>query len=136
MKKIINQGRLIHPVEIKGALVDTLGLGFGLWLLGYIAGIALFFTPFKDTLGWVIFAFFTPMTILVAYLRFRDRTRSLMYFVMVGVAWTAIAVVLDYLFIVLLFNSQGYYKLDVFVYYAAMLLIPVGIGSALAKKAG
>jgi hypothetical protein len=46
----------------------------------------------------------------------------------VAVSWTVIAIVLDYLFIVLLFHSLDYYKPDVFVYYAVMFLVPVGIG--------
>ncbi|MFA5253424.1 MAG: hypothetical protein WC367_01990 [Methanoregula sp.] len=42
-------------------------------------------------------------------------------------AWTVIAVVFDYLFIVLLFSAT-YYGPDVFVYYAITFLIPVCIG--------
>jgi hypothetical protein len=38
-----------------------------------------------------------------------------------------IAVVLDYLFIVLLFQAT-YYGPDVFVYYATTFLVPVGVG--------
>jgi hypothetical protein len=45
----------------------------------------------------------------------------------VEAAWMAIAVVLDYIFIVLLFQAT-YYGPDVFVYYALTFLIPVGVG--------
>jgi hypothetical protein len=38
-----------------------------------------------------------------------------------------IAVVLDYLFIVQMFQAT-YYEADVFVYYALTFLIPVGVG--------
>jgi len=43
-----------------------------------------------------------------------------------------IAVVLDYLFIVLLFQAT-YYGPDVFVYYAMTFLIPVGVGLYLSR---
>jgi hypothetical protein len=49
------------------------------------------------------------------------------YYAGVGVAWALIAVVLDYLFIVLLFQAT-YYGFDVFVYYGMTFLIPVGVG--------
>ena len=44
-----------------------------------------------------------------------------------GIAWVLIAVLLDYLFIVLLFQAT-YYEPDVFVYYTVTFLIPVGVG--------
>ena len=45
-----------------------------------------------------------------------------------GIVWTLIAVVLDYLFIVLLFRSSAYYSLHIFLYYSLMFLIPLGVG--------
>ncbi|VVB63623.1 Uncharacterised protein [uncultured archaeon] len=56
----------------------------------------------------------------------RERLR-LQYYAGVGVGWALIAIVLDYLFIVLLFQAN-YYGIDVFVYYAVTFLIPVGVG--------
>ena len=50
----------------------------------------------------------------------------------VGVAWMLIAIVLDYLFIVLLFKAS-YYGADVFVYYVLTFLIPVGVGLYLGR---
>jgi len=45
---------------------------------------------------------------------------------MLGVVWGLIAVALDYLFIVKLLNpSDGYYKLDVYLYYASAVLLPI-----------
>lgn len=44
-----------------------------------------------------------------------------------------ITIVLDYLFIVLLFQAT-YYGIDVCVYYAVTLLIPVGIGLVLNRN--
>ena len=49
------------------------------------------------------------------------------YVVLAGV-WTAMAIVLDYLFIVKAFNPpDGYYKLDVYLYYALTFLAPLAV---------
>lgn len=76
---------------MKQLMKDTAILGIALWLIGYLASLVLFFSPFA------------------------------------GVIWVLIAIVLDYLFIVLLFQAN-YYGPDVFVYYALTFLIPVGVG--------
>lgn len=108
---------------------DTAGLGIFFWLLGYLAGIVLFFTPFAGSMGWIILVLFTPFTIVVTWWWFRPRERlSLRYYAGVGIFWMLVAVVLDYLFIVLLFRSSAYYSLHIFLYYALMFLIPVGVG--------
>jgi hypothetical protein len=106
---------------------DTVGLGTALWLFGYLASLVLFFSPLADMMGWIITAVFTPVTIAVTWGWFRGRSLPLTYFVQAGIVWTAIAVVLDYLFIVRLFQAT-YYGADVFVYYALTFLIPVGVG--------
>ena len=114
----------MHP-----ALKDTLGPGTLFWLIGYLAGMLLFFTPFKDSIGWIIMVIFTPFTIGVTWWWFRKRRHlSLQYYAGVGVAWTLIAVVLDYLFIVTLLKTRTYYAPDVLLYYAVMFLIPVAVG--------
>ena len=107
---------------------DTAGLGTGLWLIGYLASLVLFFTPYAGVMGWILLGIFTPITIAITWWWFREReTLPLQYYAGVGVAWVLIAVVLDYLFIVLLFQA-AYYEADVFVYYALTFLIPVGVG--------
>jgi hypothetical protein len=84
-------------------------------------------------MGWILTAIFTPVTIAITWWWFRKRERlSLQYFAGVGVAWLLVAVVLDYLFIVLLFQAT-YYGPDVFVYYALTFLIPVGVGLYLTR---
>ncbi len=50
------------------------------------------------------------------------------YYAGVGLAWVLIAVVFDFLFIVLLFQATTYYQPDVFLYYVLTFLIPVGVG--------
>lgn len=96
--------------------------------MGYIALLVLFFSPYVGIMGWILAAFFTPITIVITYMWFRNRDPlPLQYHAGVGVAWMVIAIVLDYLSIVLLFKAT-YYGVNVFVYYAATLLILVGIG--------
>lgn len=112
---------------MKNWIKDAVGLGTLLWLFGYVASLVLFFTPFVNNLGWIISAIFTPITIVITWLWFRARDLPLLYFVKVGIVWTVIAIVLDYLFIVQLFQAT-YYETDVFVYYALTFLIPAGVG--------
>jgi len=107
--------------------IDTVVVGAVLWLAGYLVSLALFFTPFANVMGWIISAVFTPITIAVAWWRFRGRDHSHRYFAGVGAAWAAIAIVLDYLFIVRLFRAS-YYAPDVFLYYLLTFLIPIGVG--------
>jgi len=113
---------------MKQWIKDTAGLGTVLWLIGYLASLALFFSPFAGIMGWILLAIFTPLTVVIAWWWFRLRERlAVQYYAGVGIAWMLIAIVSDYLFIVLLFQAV-YYGPDVFVYYALTFLIPVGVG--------
>lgn len=108
---------------------DTAGLGIAFWLIGYLASLVLFFTPYAATMGWILTAIFTPVTIVITWLWFRWREHlPVQYYAGVGVAWMLIAVAFDFLFIVMLFQATTYYKPDVFVYYALTFLIPVAAG--------
>ena len=98
--------------------------GVGLWLFGYVLGFIFFaFVPIQY-IGW----FITPIaTVVTAYVFWHYiRGGSLTYYFAIGLAWTAIAVILDYLFIVLLLAPpDGYYKFDVFLYYSLTLTLPL-----------
>ena len=121
---------------MKQILKDTVLLGAVLWLIGYIASLVLSFSPLHEVMGWILLIVFTPVTIIITYLWFRKRERlAVKYYGTVGVAWLLIAIVLDYLFIVLLFQAT-YYGADVFVYYAVTFLIPVGVGYGLNRGKG
>jgi uncharacterized membrane protein len=112
---------------------DTAGLGTFLWLIGYLASLMLFFSSFAGIMGWILLIVFTPVTVAIAWWWFRDReSLPLRYYAGVGLAWMLIAIVLDYLFIVLLFQAT-YYGADVFVYYTVSFLIPVGVGLYLGR---
>jgi hypothetical protein len=111
---------------------DTAGIGTGLWLIGYLLALVLFFSPLAAMMGWILIPVCTPVAVGITWWWFRERDLPLDYYVKVGAAWTAIAVVLDYLFIVLLFAAT-YYGNDVFVYYALTFAIPVGVGLYLTR---
>jgi hypothetical protein len=107
-------------------LLNTLFWGFILWLFGYLLGIIFFaFVP-KDMIGGAILPFGLIVTIWVLFKKIERE--SFKCFIGLGVIWTIIAVVLDYFFIVRLFNSTDYYKLDVYLYYALTFLLPITVG--------
>lgn len=113
---------------MNGRLVkDGLGWGFALWLIGYALSMMLFaFVP-PSLLGWII----TPIgTVLALWVAFRKvKGDSLSHYVLVALVWVTIAVVGDYLFIVKAFKpADGYYKPDVYLYYALTMAIPLLAG--------
>jgi hypothetical protein len=109
-------------------LIDTIGLGLLLWFIGYVASIILFFFVPAAMIGWILFVLFTPLLIAVTFARFRNRSLPLRYYVIMAVTWVLIAIVADFIFIVLLFNPASYYHASVFVYYLEMILVPVIMG--------
>ena len=98
--------------------------GILLWLFGYLLGIVLFpFVPISY-IGWVI----TPFGLLATWwvLNKKIRLHNIKEYVILGTAWLFIAVTADYLFLVKLLNpADGYYKLDVYLYYLLTFLLPV-----------
>ena len=112
---------------VNGLVRDGLVWGGLLWLLGYGLSFVLFFFVPMALLGWVVTPFALAVTVWVCFKKLRGS--SLAHYAAVGVLWTLIAIGLDYSFIVkLLKPADGYYKLDVYLYYVLMLIVPVGIG--------
>jgi hypothetical protein len=108
-------------------LIDAIGWGFVLWLIGYVLGILFFAIVPVNLIGWAIM----PIGILIAVwiLLTRVRGETLGYYVLVAVVWTVIAVVCDYFLLVLLFKPvDGYYKLDVYLYYVITFVLPIIVG--------
>lgn len=108
-------------------LKDTFGWGFILWLFGYILGIILFMLVPVSMVGWIIM----PVGILVTLwvLLKKIKHTSFLYYLSLAAGWTFLAIVLDYFFLVKLFKPpDGYYKLDVYLYYVLTFLLPVFIG--------
>ncbi len=111
----------------KKLLKDSLGWGFVLWLIGYVLGIILFAIVPPSIIGWAIMPI--GIIIMLWVLLKKVGGDSFQYYTMLGIVWMLIAVVFDYLFIVKAFEpTDGYYKLDVYVYYALTFIIPLIIG--------
>lgn len=108
-------------------LKDALGWGFILWLIGYVLGIILFAVVPPSMLGWIIM----PMGILVTLwvLLKKVKPTTFRYYVCMALVWTLIAIVCDYFLLVKIFKpADGYYKLDVYLYYALTLVMPIFVG--------
>lgn len=108
-------------------IIDALGWGVVLWLIGYVLGFVLFFVFPPALLGWVIM----PIGVLISLwvLIKKIKGKSLRYFLTLAATWTLIAVTFDYLFLVkLLKPADGYYKLDVYLYYFLTFLLPLAVG--------
>jgi hypothetical protein len=111
----------------KQLLRDALGWGLALWLIGYALGMVLFFLVPASLIGWIITPIGTALTVWVLLKKVKGN--SLQYYLTVAIAWTLIAIVLDYFFIVqALHPADGYYKPDVYLYYALTFLLPLFVG--------
>ncbi|TSC85657.1 MAG: hypothetical protein G01um10148_1043 [Parcubacteria group bacterium Gr01-1014_8] len=100
--------------------------GFALWFIGYVLGIVLFFVVSPSMIGWIL----TPIGVLITlWVLFKKISASFEHYALLAVAWTLIAIVLDYIFLVMIFKpADGYYKLDVYLYYALTLILPLAVG--------
>lgn len=111
----------------KQLIKDGLGWGILLWAIGYLLGIILFTLVPNFLIGWVIMPIGTIIALWVLFKRIKSP--SIKYYFFLGIIWTVIAIVFDYLFLVkLLKPTDGYYKLDVYLYYALTFLLPVLVG--------
>lgn len=101
--------------------------GFVLWLIGYILGILLFpFVP-NNLIGWIIMPF--GMLILYVLLQRKIKGKTYQDYFLTAVIWTIIAIAADYFLLVNVFHpADGYYKLDVYIYYALTFLLPLYFG--------
>ncbi|HTR19073.1 MAG TPA: hypothetical protein VMH91_03830 [Candidatus Paceibacterota bacterium] len=108
-------------------LKDALGWGFLLWLIGYVLGFVFFaFVP-ASIIGWVIMPIGVVITLWIL-IKIIHGT-SLRYYFSIGIVWTIIAILCDYLFLVLLLKpTDGYYKLDVYLYYLLTFALPIIVG--------
>ena len=112
----------------KQFLKDAFGWGFILWLIGYVLGIILFMFISTSMLGWVIMPIGIIITLWVLFKKVNGDTIG--YYVLIGVTWAVIAIILDYVLIVKVFAPvDGYYKLDVYLYYVLTFLLPIVVGS-------
>lgn len=114
------------PTNKGKIFLNTLFWGFILWLIGYVLGIILFaFVP-QEQIGWYIMPLGVIVTLWV--LAKKIKRDSFTCYIGLGIIWTIMAVLLDYVFLVKMFNSADYYKLDVYVYYIVTFILPLIVG--------
>ena len=116
----------------KQLLKDGFGWGIGLWLIGYILGIVLFMAVSPAILGWVIMPIGIVITLWVLLRKIKNT--SLKYYLFLGIIWTLIAILFDYVFLVKVFKPMDYYKLDVYLYYALTFALPLVVGWSKRQK--
>jgi hypothetical protein len=112
---------------VKQFFKDAFGWGFALWLIGYALGIILFTVVPPSLIGWTIM----PIGIAIALWILLKKVRgdSFQYFLLLALVWVLIAIVCDYFFLVKAFKpADGYYKLDVYLYYALTFVLPLIVG--------
>jgi hypothetical protein len=106
---------------------DAFGWGFILWFIGYVLGIMLFTVVPLSVVGWVIMPIGTIITLWVLFKKVK--ADSFQYYALLAVIWALIAVVFDYFFLVKAFKPEdGYYKLDVYLYYTLTFALPLIVG--------
>lgn len=111
----------------KQFLKDAFGWGFMLWLIGYVLGIVLFFVVPGSLIGWIIMPIGMFLTVLVLVKKAKG-TSFAYYFMLAGV-WVLLAITFDYFLLVKVFNpADGYYKLDVYIYYFLTFALPFLFG--------
>lgn len=102
---------------------NVFGWGFLLWLIGYVLGFIFYaFVP-PAQIGWYVMPFGIVITILV--LRKWVHVGTMRYAILLGIGWSIIAIACDYFLLVKVLNpADGYYKLDVYLYYVLTLVLP------------
>jgi uncharacterized membrane protein YfcA len=115
-------------------LVDTVLLGIAVWAIGYAMGFYIITTPgYPGVMDQPVTlleasAVIALVTGAITYVRFRKRSSvTWKYALLVGGNWLLVAVVFDFLFIVLLFNASQYYRLHILVYYLLTFIVPTVI---------
>lgn len=108
-------------------LIRSFFWGFLLWLTGYILGIILFMIVPVSLIGLIITPFGILLTIFILIRKMH--ITSFKYYLFISIIWTVIAIVGDYLFIVKALNpTDGYYKIDVYLYYFLTFALPIIVG--------
>jgi len=114
-------------MDKKKIFLNTIFWGFILWLIGYVLGFIFFAIVPKELLGW----FIMPLGIIITLwvLLKKIKRDSFTCYIGLGLIWTIMAIILDYVFLVkLLKPADGYYKLDVYLYYIITFILPIIVG--------
>lgn len=111
----------------KQLLKDALGWGILLWLVGYVLGIIIFMIVPPSMVGWIIMPIGIVITLWVLFKKVQSN--SFQYYLLLAVSWALIAIIFDYFFLVKVFKpADGYYKLDVYLYYVLTFVLPLFVG--------
>lgn len=125
-RKFSSQLLTTHPMK-NAFYKDAFGWGFVLWFIGYALGILLFSIVPASMIGWVIMPIGLAITLWVLFKKIKGT--SFRYYALMALVWAVIAIVFDYIFLVQVFKpADGYYKLDVYLYYALTFLLPIIVG--------
>lgn len=107
-------------------LLNTVFWGITLWLIGYILGFVFFAIVPKEQIGWYVMPLGVIITLWV--LAKKIKRDELMCYFGLGLIWTLLAIILDYVFLVKLLNASDYYKFDIYLYYILTFIMPLGFG--------
>lgn len=78
-------------------------------------------------IGWYIMPVGFLITLWVLITKIKGNTPN--YYLLLAISWTALAIALDFMFVVKMLKPEdGYYKLDVYVYYALTFALPLAVG--------
>lgn len=111
----------------KHLLKDAFIWGFILWIIGYLLGIVLFPFVSPSMIGWIIMPIGIVITLWILFKKIKGD--SLKYYILLASVWVLIAITFDYFFLVKLLKPvDGYYKLDVYLYYALAFILPLIVG--------
>jgi len=116
--------KLIQIIQSQQFYKDAFGWGFLLWLIGYVLGIGLFMVVPSALIGWII----TPIGVMITLWVLLKKIKGDLfnYYLLMALVWVLIAVLCDYLFLVKAFKpADGYYKIDVYLYYALTFILPL-----------
>jgi len=93
---------------------DVIGWRFILWLVGYVLGFVFYALMAPALIGWYVMPVGIAVTCLVLWRWVR--VVPLRDAALLGIGWSTIAIICDYLFIVKVLNPpDGYYKPDVYL---------------------
>ena len=103
---------------------DVLGWGLLLWFIGYVLGFVFFVIVPTQQIGWFVTPFGIAITVW-ALLK-KVQMKSMKDALMLGIGWSIIAIICDFLFMVLPMSlALSYYKLDVYLYYLVTFALPM-----------
>lgn len=105
-------------------LRSIIGWGIVLWLVGYVLGFLFYMVVPPAMIGWYLMPIGCVLTCIVLWrwVPLVSHQRALA----ISIGWTIIAIVCDYFGIVrLLAPADGYYKLDVYLYYVLTFALPL-----------